>query len=97
MPGSASGLRNSPCITAPDTASALPTQMPITRRGARMSHSTTRSVRVSASPCASLIRAPHNDVPDAPTARLASDTSSSNRPSQMCARRAVLRLSTKGA
>jgi hypothetical protein len=37
MPGSASGLRNRPCITAPDTASAAPIRMPRTTRGRRMS------------------------------------------------------------
>jgi hypothetical protein len=37
MPGSASGLRNSPCMTAPDTASAAPTSMPRTTRGSLIS------------------------------------------------------------
>ena len=36
-PGSASGLRNMPCIMAPDTASAAPTKAPSSRRGRRMS------------------------------------------------------------
>ena len=39
-PGSASGLRNSACITAPASASPLPTSTPSRMRGRRMSTST---------------------------------------------------------
>ena len=48
-PGSASGLRNMPCIMAPATASAAPTKAPSSRRGRRMSISTSCSRAVAAS------------------------------------------------
>ena len=50
-PGSASGLRNMPCIMAPDTASAAPTNTPSSRRGRRMSSSTSCSRALAASCC----------------------------------------------
>ena len=38
MPGSASGLRKTPCSAAPETASAPPTSAPSSTRGSRIAH-----------------------------------------------------------
>ena len=40
MPGSANGLENTPCITAPASAKAPPTSKPMIRRGMRINHNT---------------------------------------------------------
>ena len=48
MPGSASGLRNRPCITAPATAVAAPTRIASTVRGSRTSRTMTASRAASA-------------------------------------------------
>ena len=45
MPGSAMGLRNSPCIVAPATPSAIPTEAPTTIRGSLICSITSCSVR----------------------------------------------------
>ena len=41
--GSASGLRNSPCMMSPATARSAPTMLAIAMRGSRIDHSTSRS------------------------------------------------------
>ena len=40
IPGSANGLENTPCITAPASAKAPPTRRPMIRRGMRINHNT---------------------------------------------------------
>ena len=66
MPGSAKGLRNRPCITAPETARAAPTRMPIARRGRRMSNKTTRSSVASSRPWIKSPRVCQSEMPEAP-------------------------------
>ena len=51
-PGSASGLRNRPCMSAPETASAAPTSPPSSRRGSRIWNRTSASRRITADGCA---------------------------------------------
>ena len=96
-PGSASGLRNRPCITAPDTASDAPTEMPSSNRGRRMSHNTICSIRLSGSPTASFCSAPQSDVPEAPKARLIRAVITREAASTSCVRRAVARRSRNAA
>ena len=52
-PGSASGLRNRPCISAPDRPSPAPAASPKNRRGRRMLRNTSCSGEPSSPPEAS--------------------------------------------
>ena len=74
-PGSASGLRNTPCMTTPAVASAAPTSTAMSSRGTRMSHSV-------ASPLTCAIAAPGGTArASRPTARTASFQPRANAPS----------------
>lgn len=92
-PGSARGLRNKPCMSAPETASDAPTHMPRIIRGMRISQSTTRSIWLSGCPENNFCRAPQREVPEAPMARLEMLTTHNRATNQKCARRAVSRRS----
>src|SRR5690606_29085303 len=82
-PGSASGFRNSPCITAPLTPSAAPTRSPRSTRGSRTYRSTTACCIVypSAGPSPSCARTMAATSPGViatlPTPRLSSVTPTS--------------------
>src|SRR5918998_2967156 len=76
MPGSASGLRVWPCISAPASPSAIPTPIPSTVRGTR-SERTTTSFSVPVGDQMASHTGPIG-IGLAPTARLASATSASS-------------------
>src|SRR6056297_655471 len=92
-PGSASGLRKSPCITAPETASAAPTRMPSASLGRRMSKRMMASRAAISSPRRTWPGTGQNRVPDAPVPRLSTETTVRSTRRKMAIRRPAARLS----
>ena len=96
MDGSASGLRNRPCMTAPDKASTAPTTKVSAVRGARSSHSTTiGSGPLVALPAKAASTSP-GEMPAGPVSRLAIAASALANASTPSASGADLRIDCLG-